>query len=263
MTTQTYTIAPLGLSETEHRVLKNIFKLSLYRSRSYVLWEGEFNAARTDAVIVEEADSKSVALWRTATSNKSRNGKLPGVVVVRQPTDAFPYTVRRPFVATRVLSALDRLIIEEFGIQRDIDDKQPIDEADVEVLASASPPPPVRRLALVVDDSRPIRKQLELELQVFGIGVDFAETGEEAIDLVDRRRYDLIFLDVVLPGVDGYQVCRTIKRRKLTRETPVIMLTSKSSPFDRIRGSFAGCDTYLTKPLSQSAFRKIVEKYLE
>ena len=117
-------------------------------------------------------------------------------------------------------------------------------------------------LALVVDDSLPVRKQIELELKLLGVNADFAETGEQAFKLLDNKSYDIVFLDVVLPGVDGYQVCKTIKKDIMMKQTPVIMLTGKSSPFDRVRGTFAGCDTYLTKPVAHESFQEVVKKYL-
>jgi len=115
----------------------------------------------------------------------------------------------------------------------------------------------------VVDDSSTVRKQVELELKLLGIWTDAAESGEDAFELLAQKDYDIIFLDVVLPGVDGYQICKTIKRNKAKKKTPVIMLTSKSSPFDRVKGALAGCDTYLTKPAKQNSFQKVVKKYLK
>lgn len=120
---------------------------------------------------------------------------------------------------------------------------------------------PKARRALVVDDSITVRKQLELELGASNIHVDSAETGETGLDLMGKNYYDIIFLDVMLPGADGYQVCKHIKKNPLLKQIPVVMLTSKSSPFDRVRGSLAGCDTYLTKPVDYQEFRQVLEKY--
>ena len=114
---------------------------------------------------------------------------------------------------------------------------------------------------MVVDDSPTVRKQLELELEASNIHVDSAETGESGLDLMGKNPYDIIFLDVMLPGADGYQVCKHIKKNPLRKQTPVVMLTSKSSPFDRVRGSLAGCDSYLTKPVDYEEFRQVLEKY--
>jgi twitching motility two-component system response regulator PilG len=118
--------------------------------------------------------------------------------------------------------------------------------------------------ALVVDDSPTIRKQIEIELEHLGIAADLAESGEQAIGFLNQSQsYDLIFLDVVLPGVDGYNLCKTIKRDRQRKRTPVIMLTGKGSPFDRVRGKLAGCNTYLTKPVGRERFQTVVKKYLE
>jgi two-component system cell cycle response regulator len=116
--------------------------------------------------------------------------------------------------------------------------------------------------ALVVDDSPTVTKQIDLELRNFGILSDIAETGERALELLSQHRYDVVFLDVILPGADGYHVCREIRKSPRTRQTPVIMLTSKSSPFDKVRGSLVGCSAYLTKPVDYTAFRETVGKYL-
>ena len=110
--------------------------------------------------------------------------------------------------------------------------------------------------------SLPVRVQLDLALRSLASRVDFAETGEQALDLLQDNAYDIIFLDVILPGVDGYQVCKVIKGQERTKRTPVIMLTSNSSPADQVKGKLAGCDTYLIKPVRPTVFREVVEDYL-
>ncbi len=100
-------------------------------------------------------------------------------------------------------------------------------------------------------------------LKPFTSRVDLAETGEEALELINNNTYDIIFLDIVLPGVDGYEVCKTIKEGK-GKNTPVILLTGNSSPADRIKGNLSGCDTYLIKPVSQMVFQDlIIGQYLK
>lgn len=116
--------------------------------------------------------------------------------------------------------------------------------------------------ALVVDDSPTVRIKIESELLPMGVASDCAETGEQALQMLAKNEYDIVFLDIVLPGADGYEVCRKIKHNRDTKRLPVVMLTSKSSPFDRIRGSLAGCSTYLTKPVDHASFHAVVEKYL-
>jgi len=65
-----------------------------------------------------------------------------------------------------------------------------------------------------------------------------------------------------MPGMDGYAACKSIKRTSLNKNTPVVMLTSKSSSFDKFKGMLAGCDTYLTKPINHNEFKQVTEKHL-
>ncbi len=116
--------------------------------------------------------------------------------------------------------------------------------------------------ALVVDDSLTVRTQLQGALDRIGVKGALAENGETALEAIKLKRFDIIFLDVIMPGMDGYALCRQIKSAPATRATPVVMLTSRSSPFDRARGALAGCDTYLTKPIDLKSFYRAVDKVL-
>ena len=120
-----------------------------------------------------------------------------------------------------------------------------------------------KRSVLVVDDSLPVRQALEMKLTMMDYQVELATNGQQAIDLIEQKYYDSIFLDVIMPGVDGYEVCKRVKRDKKTKHIPVIMLTSKSSPFDKVKGKLAGCDSYLTKPVEHEEFQKVVTGYLK
>lgn len=259
-----FAVALLGIPEQERSVLKNIFKLSLYRACTYTLISVK---ELSQILIVDADDSEAVAEWQAlqgadaSPPSSSRLGAasslIPAVMVTKEKLlDKFPYCIQRPFVATRVLGILDQVVAQmpSTASERVIGEQ-------ASALAEVEEQPALT--ALVVDDSSTIRKQIELELKLLHIQVHAAESGEQAFELLDRNKYDLIFLDVVLPGIDGYQICKTIKKDKAKKKTPVIMLTSKSSPFDRIKGALAGCDTYLTKPVKQTYFQKIVNKYLK
>lgn len=116
--------------------------------------------------------------------------------------------------------------------------------------------------ALVVDDSATVRTQLEVTLRRLGLNVTTAEDGDRAMGKLQTKGFDLIFLDVVMPGRSGYELCREIRGLPSGRHTPVVMLTSRTSPFDRARGALAGCDTYLTKPVAVKDFYAAVHKAL-
>jgi two-component system, cell cycle response regulator len=112
--------------------------------------------------------------------------------------------------------------------------------------------------ALVVDDSLAVRRQLEIEFGLLGADVTSVDTAEAALGAALGCKYDMIFLDVVLPGMDGYSACRRIKKIQTNKNTPIILLTSKSSSFDRIKGALAGCDSYLVKPINHIDFERII-----
>jgi two-component system, cell cycle response regulator len=116
--------------------------------------------------------------------------------------------------------------------------------------------------ALVVDDSLAVREQLRGALRRLGIDSQSAEDAEMAQSMIEQCKFDIAFLDVVMPGSDGYELCRNIRRNPHARSMPVLMLTSRSSPFDRARGMLAGCDHYLTKPIAWETFSRAVDKAL-
>ncbi len=115
---------------------------------------------------------------------------------------------------------------------------------------------------LVVDDNLTVREFMRNKLSPFNFNVDYAESGEQAVGLTGQRRYTCVFLDVVMPGIDGYQVCKLIKSKKTQVKTHVVMLTSKGSPFDKIRGAMAGCDAYLTKPVDEEKLLETIVRFL-
>ncbi|WGZ93513.1 MAG: response regulator [Candidatus Thiothrix putei] len=117
-----------------------------------------------------------------------------------------------------------------------------------------------RYTALVVDDSAAIRKQLEIELRHANIAAEFAETGEEALEKSAHKQYDLVFLDVIMPGIDGYEVCRKMRSSKAMKKTPIIMLSGKTSPLDEVQGVIAGASTYLTKPVQHEQFQQTLKR---
>jgi CheY-like chemotaxis protein len=114
---------------------------------------------------------------------------------------------------------------------------------------------------LAVDDSPLMRTFLKNKLEPYGIAPEFASSGEEALFKISKQHFDLIFLDVMLPGMDGYDVCKMIKKNKDNNLMKVVMLTSKDKTFDKIRGTMAGCDGYLTKPVDELKLRAIIERH--
>jgi CheY-like chemotaxis protein len=136
--------------------------------------------------------------------------------------------------------------------------------APVPVAPSAVPTPRHEEhqfRVLAVDDSPLMRTFLQNKLQPYGISPEFASSGEEALFKISKQHFDMIFLDVMLPGMDGYDVCKMIKKNKDNSLMKVVMLTSKDKTFDKIRGTMAGCDGYLTKPVDELKLRAIIERH--
>ncbi len=207
-----------------------------------------------------------------------------------------PYDVlmERPLLVTRVMRTLDNAVAL---LQADLTEAENTEIAEIEVATEAEPeladtqakpvadtdkivesePEPdsimfvpeamipetgaeFQYKALIVDDSAAIRKQLELELSDAGIGTDFAEDGEQAMEKVAANRYDLVFLDIVMPGMDGYEACRQMRSRAELKKTPIIMLSAKTSPLDEVQGVIAGASTYLTKPVKSEQLQTTLKR---
>jgi twitching motility two-component system response regulator PilG len=104
---------------------------------------------------------------------------------------------------------------------------------------------------LVVDDSKTIRRTAETLLSKEGCQVFTAIDGFDALSKIADHQPDLIFVDIMMPRLDGYETCSLIKHNKVFRDTPVIMLSSKDGLFDRARGRIVGSEQYLTKPFTK------------
>ncbi len=104
---------------------------------------------------------------------------------------------------------------------------------------------------LVIDDSKTIRRTAETLLTKEGCQVFTAIDGFDALSKIADHQPDLIFVDIMMPRLDGYETCLLIKHNKVFRETPVIMLSSKDGLFDRARGRIVGSEQYLTKPFTK------------
>ena len=111
---------------------------------------------------------------------------------------------------------------------------------------------------MVIDDSNTIRRSAEIFLAQAGCLVVLAEDGFDALSKIADHAPDLIFVDIMMPRLDGYQTCALIKKNARLKATPVIMLSSKDGLFDRARGRLAGSDEYLTKPFTKESLLRSV-----
>ncbi len=114
---------------------------------------------------------------------------------------------------------------------------------------------------MVIDDSNTIRRSAEIFLGQVGCRVILAEDGFDALAKIADNDPDLIFCDILMPRLDGYQTCALIKKSNRFREIPVVMLSSKDGLFDRARGKMVGSEQYLTKPFTKDGLIKAVAQY--
>ena len=114
---------------------------------------------------------------------------------------------------------------------------------------------------LVIDDSNTIRRSAEIFLRQGGHEVVLAEDGFDALAKVNDHLPELIFCDILMPRLDGYQTCAIIKRNPKFTHVPVIMLSSKDGLFDKARGRMVGSEDYLTKPVTKEQLLKAVESH--
>ena len=114
---------------------------------------------------------------------------------------------------------------------------------------------------MVIDDSKTIRRTAETLLKKAGCEVLTATDGFEALSIIADNHPDLIFVDIMMPRLDGYQTCALIKHHRVFRQTPVVMLSSKDGLFDRARGRVVGSDHYITKPFTREDLLDAISRH--
>jgi len=232
----------IGLTELEVRVMKSIFTLAPQLNENYLLIAPD-RLDEADVILVSADDPASVQKWNLLSQ---MNGATTSLMLTdnQNLTDG-DFKIQRPIRVQKLIVALEEIVAQTSAS---------FENSNADSASSTR--------ILVVDDSFPVRKYMEHklnELVKFPIKISFATSGEEAIDLTSRGHYDIIFLDVMMEGVDGYKTCKTIKSNA---DAYIVMLTSKKSPFDKVRGTMSGCDAYVTKPPSDERLVEEIRKFL-
>ena len=272
-----YLVDVIGFNPVERSMLASIFALAARRDPAFVQYDPNSTVAGSADIYLVDAENPE-ALNEFKTLSKRAN--LPAVMIGSGGDSmGFPM-LPRPLQWARLLQALEETVVTSNGGKSGKDDDEGTLPLGTSLSASAAgrsgaggATPVIDSEAamkrargdtvLVVDDNASVRMFMKAKLAPFNFEVDFAETGEEAVGLTGSREYTCVFLDVVLPGIDGYQVCKLIKANKQAiKKTAVVMLTSRSSPFDKLRGSLAGCDEYLTKPLDEDRLLEVIAQFL-
>jgi len=273
-----YCVDVIGFNPTERLLLQSIFGLATRRDPSFV--QRAPNSPQPVHLYLVDSDNDTAMNEFRAVHSRF---PAPAVMVGAADRATGLPLIPRPIQWARLLQCFDDAVLEG---------PQPVPHSALAASASGGTlravpveterTPALRRTngnahalrqvprarratdaVLVVDDNATVRKFMEEKLAPYGFSTDFAETGEQAVGLTGTKEYTCVFLDVVLPGIDGYQVCKLIKSNKqAVKRTAVVMLTSRSSSFDKLRGSLAGCDEYLTKPVDENHLLEVVARFL-
>ncbi len=289
-------IGPIGFSQGELTTLEIFFRISRRRPPGWLIAP---HVAEADVLLLNAAGMNVAAYCRGQVASRQqvvivgpsdfgtghrfieRPIKLSAMLslINQVHDDALPDTVAAP------LSAADWAVLSETvpaplaaipsTTSHASQAALPIPAMVTNVVPTpraALPAPPVPRTSslrstsrrmLVVDDNDVALNFMSTLLMRNNFEYQLAKSGEEALSIVAASNFDLVFLDVTMAGMDGYQTCRSIKKNKYKSGKPpiVIMLTSRAGTFDKIKGTMAGCDAYLTKPLNVKQLAVLLAKF--
>ncbi len=247
----------IGLNDKNVAKLEKIFLSHKDDPRSYSI-----------SSCIEESDLFIVAV--NDPGNFNRDAAVPSCSVhkpvitqgMSEKPNGADFHIKGVLLANRVIGVLDQVdLTAAYGADESemTVDESSNDESGENVFAQT-----VFKV-LVVDDSELMRKTLahEMESASVQIAVDFAETGEQALQKVSENRYDFMFLDVMMPGIDGYETCQKIRTMDGMAKTPIIMLSGKTSPLDEVQGIISGCTSYLTKPIRSEEFQNMLDRVMD
>lgn len=266
-----FLLTVFGANPALRTIVVSLCKLYRYRDRSYrVIERGDYESM--DIAIVDADDSHALAQWYDVSGAHGDLPAKPAILIgadfaePAEATEGREYRIKRTRLSAYMLKTLDMITVKELKYVPELviggSDEPGAHAVVSNVLEKSGTDNGASGKVLVVDDSLSVRTQMDLCLRLNDLSVDLAEDAEEALELVEKENYDVIFLDVVLPEMDGYKVCKLIKANAMTRSTPIVMLTGKSSPFNKVRGVMAGCDRYLTKPVDAEELRTVLHEYI-
>lgn len=262
-------VCALGFPMADMNLIASVVMLSRRRNPQLKLLTQE-QASEADVFLID-SNNREALNWIEANSwvrsrciiwVRSSAMAQPGEMVLHPPI----LWSQLSATITRALQDKDKTAQKQAGSDMQQASSAMVEAADTpESVGLPSLAPLERPKILVVDDSPTVRQYLSSLLAGYRLDVTEAADGGAALAAAVTTVFDCVLLDVLMPGMDGYETCRKLKARAkaLGRSVPVVMLTSKGSPFDRIRGKMSGCDAYLTKPVGLSDLLKELSKYVQ
>ncbi|WGO98048.1 response regulator [Saccharophagus degradans] len=272
---RSFKIGIVAASDIQFDVISRIFTVTRYRTRQYhpVRIDAKHLLARSevDFLLLCSSNPNVINAWEKSWK-ESENSDLP-LVYLSHPSVKLQrdYVLTSPVNPSKLVKLLDRFTIKqlnyfpEFEIGHDTNEIEDVTLNGLKLLRTQTQQDgkcaTQRKRALVVDDSLAVRKQMQIEFELLNDDLDVVPDAESALEAVRQRKYDIVFLDVVMPGMDGYTACKQIKKTALNRSTPIVMLTSRSSSFDKFKGTLAGCAAYLIKPINHNEFEDVYKQH--
>jgi two-component system cell cycle response regulator len=233
----------LGFTQFERQLLSSIVSLSKRRQPQLKLIDAAFGES-AEVVMIDAADT-NVMKW-AGRQHWLKEKAVIWVDATHTPDTQRHTVVQRP-VQWPALPIMLARVLEQDSTKK-----------------TSTLPTSGSNSVLIVDDSIAIRAQLRSLLEPHGLTITEFDNAEAAIHAASTSLYGCILMDVVMPGMDGYEACRRIKANKFfNRSSNVVMLTSKTSPFDHIMGKMAGCDAYLSKPIDPKHLYEVISRYVE
>ncbi|BFM16713.1 hypothetical protein R50073_28960 [Maricurvus nonylphenolicus] len=273
---KTFIVGALGLNDKDLGMLDRILSVAKMRRRGYELVKLDVDNRSSfdgvDFVLINTCDVAVIRAWRQVSQKIGALGKKRVIKMVSPASMASGgYNLQAPINPSRVLKTFDAYTIRElnyfpeFEIGAETQHEKSMVKAGIKLLNSRAASTESAQVlkALIVDDSLPVRRQLEIEFGLMDADIVSVASGEEALELINDQIFDVIFLDIVMDGMDGYSVCKKIRSSTANKKTPVTLLTSRSSSFDKLKGTLAGCDAYLTKPINHNEFVGVIERLVE
>lgn len=270
-----FRVGIVAASDIQYDVISRIFTVTRYRTRHYlpVRVEAKHLLSRCDVdfLILCSSNPNIISAWEK--SWQETDSKDTPLVYLSHPSIKLQrdYVLTSPVNPSKLVKTLDRFTIKqlnyfpEFEIGHDSNEIEDVTLSGLKMLRNHNQQDgkcaKTRKRALVVDDSLAVRKQMQIEFELLNDDLDVVPDAESALEALRQRKYDIVFLDVVMPGMDGYTACKHIKKTALNRSTPVVMLTSRSSSFDKFKGTLAGCSAYLIKPINHNEFEDIYKQH--
>ncbi len=266
-----FTVELLSTNRSLLMIVASLLKLKALKKRSFVLAGSDTNRNNSADILFVDCDDELAML--KAQSRQQKNKQIPMIITSASGEERYKsreknvYFLPKKRLGSMLLKLLDEITIQHFNCSPELEIGGSVPTGSLKPLigklrCEEAYDAREHGRVLVVDDSLSVRTQMKMVLDLFELKSDLVEDAETAMVNVERHDYDIIFLDVVLPKMDGYKACKIFKSKPRSKNTPVIMLTGKKTNFNKLLGVLAGCDRYLTKPVKAEQLRQELVKHV-